>query len=136
MKKMLILICIMTVFLLCSFFLISCEKDASHETETVEETKAPIELTDEEKKEVRAKLRSMYDVTTDDAFILNDNVVYRSSRGTNFTHFFGDYDYGNKYRDKKENYYASYYNIYDENDVTVFCNVEGCPHDNIMCHAR
>lgn len=136
MKKMLILICIMTVFLLCSFFLISCEKDASHETETVEETKAPIELTDEEKKEVRAKLRSMYDVTTDDAFILNDNVVCRSSRGTNFTHFFGDYDYGNKYRDKKENYYASYYNIYDENDVTVFCNVEGCPHDNIMCPAR
>ena len=138
MKKTLILLCFMVTLLLCSLTIVSCENSGTKDTETETETEAPIILTDEEKEEVRAKLRSMYDVTTDDAFILNDNVAYHCSPSgrSSYNVVIGDYSYGDYYEDKNDNQYASYYNIYDRKDVTVLCNIEGCKHDGILCPAH
>ncbi|MGB4464632.1 MAG: hypothetical protein WBI55_00715, partial [Eubacteriales bacterium] len=72
MKKTLILLCFMVTLLLCSLTIVSCENSGTKDTETETETEAPIILTDEEKEEVRAKLRSIYEVNTEGAFILNN----------------------------------------------------------------
>lgn len=136
MKKTLILLCFMVTLLLCSLTIVSCENSGTKDTETETETEAPIILTDEEKEEVRAKLRSIYEVNTEGAFILNNNVVYHCGPSGFYNSVHGDYYYGNYHEDKNGYAYVSYYNIYDRKDITVLCNIEGCTHDNILCPAH